>query len=286
MRSALSALASRLASTPISECWSLAAYSCSTSFPSISGGLCSHMQSVSSVSTVPLLHQERQQPLAWSAGASMLAQSRDASSSASTSSPSAAVTPQQKQPGMQTRLNVPYSRRSGTPTPAPWPVIEPVGKGGKLKWHRTLYRFPSEVAVQLQERTLTLSGRAGSVTLDLTRLDPSGLVAFQLLNAASSPQAGGPAAPTTASAGTLAPMLALASPDKARFRSFVDEVEATVRGVTTGYLVGVTVKGVGYRCAHSGVACMHVAVMHACMCPSCPPAARDHTLSLPLFLSF
>ena len=49
-------------------------------------------------------------------------------------------------------------------------------------------------------------------------------------------------------------MLALATPDKALSNTFTAELDASVRGVTVGYLVGVTVKGVGYRCV--GGACI------------------------------
>lgn len=141
-------------------------------------------------------------------------------------------------PASQEKQGIPYATRSGTPRPSPWPVFEQIkhGNTGAIKWQRTLYRFPEGVSVTLEGRRLSLSGRAGTVVLDLCELDPSGLVAYSMLDlhGASKP-----------------PVLALASPDKARFDSLVEELDGTVRGVTVGYLVGITVKGVGYRCGAS-----------------------------------
>ena len=112
-----------------------------------------------------------------------------------------------------------------------------------MRWQRSLYRFSEDVEVRLEDRSLTLSGRAGTIQLDLTKLDPSGLVAFKMLQL---PGSGGSAKPRN--------MLALATPDKALSNTFTAELDASVRGVTVGYLVGVTVKGVGYRCV--GGACI------------------------------
>ncbi len=137
---------------------------------------------------------------------------------------------------------IPYSLRSGTPRPSPWPEFETIKKtkAGAVKWHRSLYRFPDDCEAELQDRSLTLSGRAGTVVLDLAKLDPSGLVAFKSLQLPC-----GTAGQAQTQAARLA--LALATPDKERFKSFVGELDASVRGVTVGYLVGITVKGVGYR---------------------------------------
>lgn len=40
--------------------------------------------------------------------------------------------------------SIPYSARSGTSRPAPWPVFEAIKRGptGGIRWQRTLYRFP------------------------------------------------------------------------------------------------------------------------------------------------
>ena len=162
------------------------------------------------------------------------------------------------------------------------------------------------MSLAAEKRSLTLSGRAGSITLDMKALDPSGLMAFRMLRlpaagaagaagaqaagtpgaagaqAAGAPAAAGAGAEAHAGAGTAAgagaaagaasssnrdsagskdgkqappkqarpparSMLALATPNKDRFDAFVAELDASVRGVMVGYLVGVTVKGVGYR---------------------------------------
>lgn len=77
-------------------------------------------------------------------------------------------------------------------------VLEPVKDAPA--WSRQVLRPSSEVQVVQQGSQLLLTGRAGSVKLDLTQLDPTGLVAFKLL------QVGNRAT------------LILASPDKARFQ--------------------------------------------------------------------
>jgi ribosomal protein L6P/L9E len=111
-------------------------------------------------------------------------------------------------------------------------------KEGIIKWQRSLYRFGSDVDVKLEGRSLSLSGKAGTIKLDLTKLDPSGLMAFKMME---------PPAAASSGDGQKRSMMALASPDKRLFGSFVSELDASVRGVTVGYLVGITVKGVGYR---------------------------------------
>lgn len=152
--------------------------------------------------------------------------------------PSTSGGPSETAPNTQ---KIPYSLRSGTPRPSPWPVFEPItrNKEGKIKWQRSLYRFGTDVDVKLDGRSLALSGRAGTIKLDLTKLDPSGLMAFKMIEI--------PEATTSSSGGQKRCMLALATPDKSLFGSFVSELDVSVRGVTVGYLVGITVKGVGYR---------------------------------------
>ncbi|GLC47172.1 hypothetical protein PLESTB_001709000 [Pleodorina starrii] len=168
-----------------------------------------------------------------------------------------------------------YSERSGRAAPQPWPEFEAVkAPQGEVRWHRSVVRFPPEVSVQLEAaspggggdaappRTLLLSGKAGSIRLNLQDLDPTGLLAFRLINLPSSAAAasgasasGGKAAQQQQqqqqSAQQPAPpqrsLLVLASPNKARFDAVGSELNKAIRGVMTGYLVGLTVKGVGYR---------------------------------------
>ncbi|GAX77782.1 hypothetical protein CEUSTIGMA_g5225.t1 [Chlamydomonas eustigma] len=137
---------------------------------------------------------------------------------------------------------IPYSLRSGTPRPGPWPEFEKIKRGpsGDIKWHRSLYRFPPEVEIKLEDRMLSLSGNAGTIRLNLTVLDPSGLVAFKML------QLPGRASNSKGIAASNN-MLALVSPDKERFKEFTSTLDSSIRGITVGYLVGITVKGVGYR---------------------------------------
>lgn len=131
----------------------------------------------------------------------------------------------------------PYSKRSGTPPPSPWPMFEPIKltPTGQLKWHKTVFRFGDGVKVKLPDdpgHLMEISGQAGQLTIDLHKLDPSGLAAFKMIHLISSDRP---------------PLLALASPDKDRFNSIVQDLDKAVKGVTTGFLVGITVKGVGYR---------------------------------------
>lgn len=73
---------------------------------------------------------------------------------------------------------VAYSIRSGRPAPQPWPEFETVkAPQGEVRWHRSVVRFPQEVTAQLEEassgtssgseRTLVLSGKAGTIRLSL-----------------------------------------------------------------------------------------------------------------------
>jgi ribosomal protein S30 len=92
-----------------------------------------------------------------------------------------------------------------------------------------------------------LTGRTGSARLPLSQLDPTGLVAMQLhaaADAATGSGGGGGGASNAAGSGSL---LLLVSPSKRYFRGIATHVANAVRGVVQGYLVGVTVKGVGYR---------------------------------------
>lgn len=146
----------------------------------------------------------------------------------------------------------PYSVRSGTPAPVSRPEFEKVKqavKGAPVKWHRSVMRFPTAVSVELTGRKLLLSGKAGSLKLDLAQLDPTGLVAFKFLSIPITPPAGADstsssaAAPPAAAAGpasalalATAPaasqsMMVLISTDKERFLEVSDQLEQAVHGV-------------------------------------------------------
>ncbi|MEW5317492.1 MAG: hypothetical protein WDW38_008781 [Sanguina aurantia] len=155
----------------------------------------------------------------------------------------------------------PYSIRSGTPAPVSRPELEKVKQpapGSAVKWHRSVMRFPTAVTVELTGRKLLLSGKAGSLKLDLTQLDPTGLVAFKFLSIPIGPAAsadsassaavasgGGPAAALATATSPVASqsMMVLVSTDKERFLEVSDRLEQAVHGVMQGYLVGLTVKG-------------------------------------------
>ncbi|GLI63362.1 hypothetical protein VaNZ11_006295 [Volvox africanus] len=147
---------------------------------------------------------------------------------------------------------VAYSLRSGRPAPQPWPEIEPVkSPQGEVRWHRSVVRFPPEVAVHLDEgpvgdgarngnRTLVLCGKAGTIRLDLQELDPTGLLAFRLIHLPSSSTQQQPQQQRRS-------LLVLVSPSKDRSDTANEKLNKAIRGVMSGYLVGLTVKGVGYR---------------------------------------
>lgn len=117
------------------------------------------------------------------------------------------------------------------------------GADDPTKWKRMVVRIPPQVQVESDEATnsLVLTGSSGSTRINLSVMDPTGLVAMQLWR---SPGGGGGGGGGGASAGAL---LLLVSPSKRYFRSIQTHVDNAVHGVMQGYLVGVTVKGVGYR---------------------------------------
>lgn len=82
------------------------------------------------------------------------------------------------------------------------------------------------------------AGKAGSTALGLSFLDPTGLVAWQCYPQSMSEAAEGPGS------GSL---LLLASPSTRCWRGIQTHVNNAVHGVMQGYLIGVTVQGVGYR---------------------------------------
>lgn len=163
---------------------------------------------------------------------------------------------------------VPYSVRSGRPVPQPWPAFEAIkGPPGELRWHRSVVRFPADVSATIEGeggssgvggRMLAISGKAGTIRLDLQALDPTGVLAYRLIRLPAQQQAAsaGGAAPDArkgtagGSAASTPPdrcLLALVGPDKEHFDTVCAELNKAIRGVMSGYLVGLTVKGVGYR---------------------------------------
>ncbi len=158
-----------------------------------------------------------------------------------------------------------YSRETGTPKPQPWPTIEPVqvkrGDEKGYRWQKTVLRPPPEIQITRKDSVVTLTGKAGSVNLDLHKLDPTGTVAFRLLpvpltepassQASTSAPSGTEPAPTTSTgsgpAGPSRWCVLLASPSQERFKTVVDAFQSAIQGALQGYLIGLTVKGVGYR---------------------------------------
>ncbi|KAJ9522510.1 hypothetical protein QJQ45_008357 [Haematococcus lacustris] len=133
---------------------------------------------------------------------------------------------------------VPYSRKMGRAPPSPWPVLHdvPGAASGRIRMQHSVLRFPEGVSAQLGDGALTLSGQAGSIQLSLQQLDPTGLVASQLVSV-----------PATTPGQAPRPLLLLASPDKAAAASVTAQLESAIQGVLQGYILGITVKGVGYR---------------------------------------
>ncbi|KAI8469130.1 MAG: hypothetical protein J3K34DRAFT_522405 [Monoraphidium minutum] len=112
------------------------------------------------------------------------------------------------------------------------------GADDPSKWKRMVVRVPPQVQVTHDEaaNALVLTGRSGAARVALTQLDPTGLVAMQLYLP--------PPGDASAAFGAL---LLLASPSKRYFRGIQSHIDNAVHGVMQGYLVGVAVKGVGYR---------------------------------------
>ncbi|WIA22928.1 hypothetical protein OEZ86_009862 [Tetradesmus obliquus] len=120
--------------------------------------------------------------------------------------------------------------------PKPLPRFRKPSKDGRM--NRMVIRIPPQVQVQLQDQAITLTGKAGSTSLKLSFLDPTGLVAWQ---AHTHDAAAAAAAPGSGS------LLLLASPSKRCWRGIQTHIDNAVHGVMQGYLVGITVQGVGYR---------------------------------------
>ncbi|KAF8066366.1 rplF [Scenedesmus sp. PABB004] len=158
--------------------------------------------------------------------------------------------------------------------PRPLPRFRKPARDGRI--NRMVIRVPPQVDVALQGGALTLTGaprargagraarrgdrrraarrgaaagarrplpagragKAGSTSLPLSFLDPTGLVAWQCHAQSAADAAAGPGT------GSL---LLLASPSKRCWRGIQTHIDNAVHGVTQGYLVGLTVQGVGYR---------------------------------------
>ncbi|GBF98899.1 ribosomal protein L6 [Raphidocelis subcapitata] len=112
------------------------------------------------------------------------------------------------------------------------------GADDTSKWKRMVVRIPPQVQVEMDEEanTLALAGMSGSARVNLSQMDPTGLVAMQLYGGSGAGGGGGGGA-----------LLLCVSPSKRHFRSIQSHIDNAVHGVMQGYLVGVTVKGVGYR---------------------------------------
>nr|8A22_Ae Chain Ae, uL6m [Polytomella magna]8APN_Ae Chain Ae, uL6m [Polytomella magna]8APO_Ae Chain Ae, uL6m [Polytomella magna] len=122
----------------------------------------------------------------------------------------------------------PYSKICGRPAPEAYPIFEILKNADKPDvWQRSLIRFPEGVEARVDEETrvLHLEGKAGSVSINMKNLDPTGLLAYSFEQNS----------------------LVMLSPSKEKLNAFVQEIQKSVRGASQGYLVGLTVKGVGYR---------------------------------------
>jgi len=121
------------------------------------------------------------------------------------------------------------------------PIKSSAQHEGRVKLHNGVVRFPPGLQAALDGTALVLSGRAGTVRLHLPLLDPVGLAAFKLLGMdRQGDQAAGQASST-------GPIMLITSPDKDQFQSVLAEINSSIQGCMQGYLVGLTVKGVGYR---------------------------------------
>eukprot|EP00879_Flechtneria_rotunda_P013535 GHRR01014133.1.p1 GENE.GHRR01014133.1~~GHRR01014133.1.p1 ORF type:complete len:426 (+),score=168.68 GHRR01014133.1:344-1621(+) len=145
--------------------------------------------------------------------------------------PSMQLTQQQQQQRCGFKQLIPHAL-----APKPSPRFRKPSKDGRL--NRMVIRIPPQVQVALQDKQLKLTGKAGSTVLQLPHLDPTGLVAWQCHTQSAAAVAAGPGT------GSL---LLLASPSKRCWRGIQTHIDNAVHGVMQGYLVGLTVQGVGYR---------------------------------------
>jgi hypothetical protein len=82
--------------------------------------------------------------------------------------------------------------------------------------------------------------------LVLQELDPTGQLAFRLLHIPAIPVEGHGGDPGH-SMGKQCGLLVLLSPDRRRLEAAGERLNAAIRGTLSGYLLGLAVKGVGYR---------------------------------------
>lgn len=104
--------------------------------------------------------------------------------------------------------------------------------------NRMVIRVPPQVQLQLKDQQLLFKGKAGTTSLSLSFLDPTGLVAWQCYTQSAAAASTGPGT------GSL---ILLASPSTRCWRGIQTHINNAIHGVMQGYLVGVTVQGVGYR---------------------------------------
>lgn len=124
------------------------------------------------------------------------------------------------------------------PTPKPLPKFKKLPRDLEdIKWRRMVLRFPPEVDVKLQGSNLILSGRAGTVKVNLKHMDPTGTVGMQFFQQTGETD-GKPVTHT---------LMMCVSPTRQYFRGIATHIDNQIHGVLQGYLEGITLKGVGYR---------------------------------------
>lgn len=167
-------------------------------------------------------------------------------------------------------LGLPY-----IPTPRPRTKLVKLDPPDKLKLRRMVVRFPPGVRVEMERDTMRLIGKAGISEVDLKRVDPNGTIAFQLQHlplptthdagsddtassasgaastataaAAATPSSSSSSSTSASSAPNTMPIMLCVSPTDQFFDTARKRIENAIKGVTQGYLVGLTVKGVGYK---------------------------------------
>lgn len=105
------------------------------------------------------------------------------------------------------------------------------------KWKKFAIRFPPDVDVHLVGQNMVIAGKAGAAKINLSHMDPTGLVAMQLWR---KPDSVGDEKDNQT-------LLICLSPSKLYFRGIATHIDNYIRGVTSGYLQGVAVQGVGFR---------------------------------------
>lgn len=146
------------------------------------------------------------------------------------------------------------------PPPRPLTKLYQVAQPPAVSWRRHVIRFPPGVEVSMARDVMTLSGKTGTLEVDLKRADPQGALAFQLHELSGGSGSGGSGASAGGAGGAAQQaaqpsqqpksyLLFLASPMQKGgfFHPAVRRIENAISGVTQGFLVGLTLKGVGYR---------------------------------------